>query len=290
MQNRGRRSSPPLQLTQRVRGFEDVALAVPALAPGELTELALDRRVLARGVSVTGVHTVRTGAPFGLLRRELTQHGLQRVVVHPRRAEPQDLGALGGDGELAAGVRARSGHEVHGVREWRRGDDVRHVHWRSTARRGELVVVEPERTTGRRLVLLVACRAGATSPASSTAATVQAPSAHTERLLSITAWSAAAAASTGSVLLSAGPGGPAELESTDPAQVLDWFASLAVTAPLGIDDARAFLARTGDADAVVLAVAADVQAALVEQVRDAAVALGRSVAVFRADPPAGQLP
>ena len=29
----------------------------------------MDRRVLARGVSVTGVHTVRTAAPFGLLRR-----------------------------------------------------------------------------------------------------------------------------------------------------------------------------------------------------------------------------
>jgi hypothetical protein len=34
------------------------------------------------------------------------------------------------------------GLDVRGVREWRPGDAVRHVHWRSTARTGRLTVLE----------------------------------------------------------------------------------------------------------------------------------------------------
>lgn len=270
VRNRGRRSVPATRLQHRLRGFEDVELLVPPLRPGERVERVVRRRPLARGIPVTSVHTLRSGAPFGLLHREVTQHGLSRVVVHPRRSEPADLGALGGDGDLASGVRARSGQEVHGVREWRRGDDVRHVHWRSTARRGELVVVEPERTTGRRVAMLVACRG------------VSASSQSAEQLLSAAAWSAAATARDGSsLLLWAGSNGPAELHTTDPGQVLDWFASVGVAAPLPLDDARAFLGRCDDADAVVLAAAADVPAEQLDLVRSAGAAVGRAVAVFQ---------
>jgi uncharacterized protein (DUF58 family) len=46
-------------------------------------------------------------------------------------------------------VRSGHGTEIVGVREYRHGDPVRGVHWRSTARRGQLVVretAEPART------------------------------------------------------------------------------------------------------------------------------------------------
>ncbi len=40
--------------------------------------------------------------------------------------------------------RAGSGTEILGVREYRPGDPLRRIHWRSTARRGELIVREFE--------------------------------------------------------------------------------------------------------------------------------------------------
>jgi uncharacterized protein (DUF58 family) len=40
--------------------------------------------------------------------------------------------------------RAGSGTEIFGVREYRPGDPLRRIHWRSTARRGELIVREFE--------------------------------------------------------------------------------------------------------------------------------------------------
>jgi len=49
----------------------------------------------------------------------------------------------------------RSGLDVHGIREWRPGDQARQVHWRSTARRGQLVVLEREVPRGGSLTVLV---------------------------------------------------------------------------------------------------------------------------------------
>src|SRR5205823_4067005 len=43
-----------------------------------------------------------------------------------------------------AAPRAGAGSELFGVREYRRGDSLRRIHWRSSARRGELVAREYE--------------------------------------------------------------------------------------------------------------------------------------------------
>jgi hypothetical protein len=44
----------------------------------------------------------------------------------------------------AAAPRAGSGNELFGIREYRAGDSLRRIHWRSSARHGELVVREYE--------------------------------------------------------------------------------------------------------------------------------------------------
>jgi len=52
------------------------------------------------------------------------------------------------------------GIDYYGVREFRSGDPLRHVHWKTTARRGDLVVREFEQETGTPLVVLIDNRAG----------------------------------------------------------------------------------------------------------------------------------
>jgi uncharacterized protein (DUF58 family) len=49
------------------------------------------------------------------------------------------------------------GTDVAGVREWRQGDAASSVHWRSTARRGTLVVRERAAATSRHVVVALAC-------------------------------------------------------------------------------------------------------------------------------------
>src|SRR5437868_4224320 len=61
-----------------------------------------------------------------------------RLTSLAMRREPHELQA-----SLAA-PRAGSGNELFGIREYRPGDSLRRIHWRSSARHGELVVREYE--------------------------------------------------------------------------------------------------------------------------------------------------
>ena len=85
--------------------------------------------------------------PFGLARieRELDRTG--SLVVYPRLVEIgalfSETGAHAQDGRRML-LRRPSGFDLHSVREYERGESLRKVHWRSTARRGQLMVKDLE--------------------------------------------------------------------------------------------------------------------------------------------------
>jgi uncharacterized protein (DUF58 family) len=99
-----------------------------------------------RGVFRLGPHTLVSGDPFGLFR--LTIHGdyQESLLVYPRVAHMPPIGlprghASGRDrrrrprqGDLRAPV----------VRLYQPGDSLRHIHWPTTAHRGQLMVNELE--------------------------------------------------------------------------------------------------------------------------------------------------
>ena len=85
------------------------------------------------------------------------------VELHagPRPAPPFEVEEQAGE-SLAEGGRPvvrPSGVELNGLREWRPGDSSRHVHWRSTARRGRLVVTDRLDEVGSDLVVVLAAPA-----------------------------------------------------------------------------------------------------------------------------------
>jgi uncharacterized protein (DUF58 family) len=126
--------------------------------------------------------------------------------------------AAGGTGHPQ---RSRSGLDVHGIREWQPGDGARQVHWRSTARRGRLVVLEREEARGDRLAVCVAGPHG--SP-------------DWEVLLSGLASLAVSVARTGRtvMLLAPDPLHPRldTVTSADQAELLTWCAALGPVAHL----------------------------------------------------------
>jgi uncharacterized protein (DUF58 family) len=85
--------------------------------------------------------------PFGLARVELVQGEPQALVVYPRLVALQRLFSEGGahaqDGRRLL-LRRPTGYELHSVREYVEGESLRKVHWRSTAKRGRLMVKELE--------------------------------------------------------------------------------------------------------------------------------------------------
>jgi uncharacterized protein (DUF58 family) len=84
---------------------------------------------------------------FGLQRAEIPLAAPSTLLVYPRLVELDRLFSEGGtyaqDGRRLL-LRRPSGFDLHSVREYEQGESLRKVHWRSTAKRGELMVKELE--------------------------------------------------------------------------------------------------------------------------------------------------
>jgi uncharacterized protein (DUF58 family) len=90
---------------------------------------------------------VELADPFGLENVEIPLPAPGALLVYPRLIRLDRLfsetGAHSQDGRRLL-LRRHSGFELHGVREYEQGESLRRVHWRSTARRGQLMVKELE--------------------------------------------------------------------------------------------------------------------------------------------------
>ena len=100
-----------------------------------------------RGQFEIGPMSVRVTDPFGLVELGRTFHATTRLTVTPRTTVLPSIplgGAWTGSGDNRPRAFATGSAEDVTVREYRRGDDLRRVHWRSSARVGELMVRREE--------------------------------------------------------------------------------------------------------------------------------------------------
>ncbi|SHF34107.1 DUF58 domain-containing protein [Streptoalloteichus hindustanus] len=121
---------------------------VERLPRNEAAVLVYPLQPVQRGVHHVGPLLARVTDPFGLAEFERELAGHSRLVVVPRvvplSGVPTGSGlGAGEDGSLR--MRSGQGEDDAVVRPWRQGDDMRKVHWRSTARRDELMVRVEER-------------------------------------------------------------------------------------------------------------------------------------------------
>ena len=115
--------------------------------PNNRVRLDYELEPARRGIYEVGPLSVESGDPFGLAVgfAELTQ--THTLVVTPRVVELPGAGSLrqAGDGSSSIVQRAVTGSEDDLMtREYRRGDALRRVHWRASARHGELMVRQEE--------------------------------------------------------------------------------------------------------------------------------------------------
>lgn len=142
-------------------GFvEPASVSVPALRPGERAEVTTARRARRRGPQAAATVSVRSSAPFGMAerRRVLTPSGEETLVlpaVVPLGPLPFVRPAATSDHAIHAAPRRGQGPEYLGIREYRPGDSMRHVHWPSTARTGSVMVREFEQEQTRRLAIVL---------------------------------------------------------------------------------------------------------------------------------------
>ncbi|OFW61130.1 MAG: hypothetical protein A2W01_00835 [Candidatus Solincola sediminis] len=122
-------------------------------------DLMYKRGSLRRGVFNDWPGFFYSEGILGLTRHSSRVSPASRLVVFPSYASLKSfpfIDSLLHPHHTPHGVSAKgAGMDYYGVREFRAGDALRHVHWRTTARRGELVVREFETEVGVPLLILI---------------------------------------------------------------------------------------------------------------------------------------
>ena len=111
-----------------------------------------------RGCFEIGPLALRVADPFGLVELRRTFPGTTTLVVTPRTVPLPRIplgGGWSGSGEHRPQAFAAGSAEDLSVREYRRGDELRRVHWRSSARVGELMVRREEQPWEARATVLL---------------------------------------------------------------------------------------------------------------------------------------
>lgn len=109
---------------------------IPALAAGATHQESFTVRTERRGVIPVGPATTRRGDPLGIFSRDSLWTGVEEILVRPPMVPLTALGAgLLRDLEgVSTDSVSQSDLAFHTLREYVAGDDLRHVHWRSSAK------------------------------------------------------------------------------------------------------------------------------------------------------------
>lgn len=132
--------------------------------PQRTLEVDYTVRSQVRGRFRIGPMSVRLTDPFGLVELTRAFTASDPLVVTPHVVALPDVrlgGEWSGAGQSVSRSVATAGEEDAATREYRFGDDLRRIHWRSTARRGELMVRREEQPWQSRGVVLLDTRADA---------------------------------------------------------------------------------------------------------------------------------
>ncbi|MET0728519.1 MAG: DUF58 domain-containing protein [Acidimicrobiales bacterium] len=151
--------TPVLRLRDPVSGTRGADLLVPPLGRDQRTVAAYRLPTDRRGLVKIGPLDVVVGDPFGLTHLATVAAPPVEVTIYPHIDPIEPLPYTTGHDPLA-GLRqpnslGRSGEDFYALRPYIVGDDLRRVHWPSSARHDELLVRQNELPwQGRTTVLL----------------------------------------------------------------------------------------------------------------------------------------
>jgi uncharacterized protein (DUF58 family) len=137
--------APSLAVTERIAKLGDQHVVLARAGRAYRGTYVLES--VPRGRYVVEEVLATIDDPFGLARAEVELDARGSLLVYPRLVALDRLfsesGAHAQDGRRLL-LRRPSGFDLHSVREYERGESLRKVHWKTTARRGQLMVKELE--------------------------------------------------------------------------------------------------------------------------------------------------
>lgn len=152
--NTGTRAILPSRVVLPVGAGRGV-FAIKRLAAGETAEELFAIPTTRRAVLAVGPVSVVRGDPLGLFERVQRRDRPVDLYVHPRTVSfsGQSLGFVRDLDGLPTTDLSPDDVSFHALREYQAGDDLRHVHWKSTARVGSVMVRQYEETRRSHFVI-----------------------------------------------------------------------------------------------------------------------------------------
>ncbi len=125
-------------------GDRSVQVAIPALGSRKSIAVSYELATNRRGELIVGPLSIQRVDPFGLFETKRTVGEKVSVLVEPNiyTLEPRPAGRLRHLEGPRSDKATQGTMTFHSLREYTLGDDIRRVHWRSSARTGTLMVKE----------------------------------------------------------------------------------------------------------------------------------------------------
>lgn len=160
--NVGKRRTPVLRVRDPVDRTRGADISVGPLHAGEQARASYAVPTERRGVIGIGPMRIDITDPFGLATVKVSASAAASLTVFPRIDQISPLAQTAGrdphGGIQDAQALGRVGDDFYALRQYSVGDDLRRVHWPTTARRGELMVRQDELPWQGRVTVLVDCR------------------------------------------------------------------------------------------------------------------------------------
>jgi uncharacterized protein (DUF58 family) len=159
IENESRRAIGNISIEDDVNHLGVASFEVARLRRGETTTATYRVTCRPRGVYRVGPTIVSAADPLGLAETRMPTGPVDRIVVYPALEELSGFPIVRGQDPTMQASRPehsrRGGEDFYTLREYQRGDDLRRVHWPSSAKTDELMIRQLETPwQSRALVLL----------------------------------------------------------------------------------------------------------------------------------------
>jgi len=160
--NSGRHKSPLLRLHDSISDTRGVRLSLAPIAVEDATVASYRLPTTRRGLIRIGPIEMVDTDPAGLARRSHTFATTATLLVHPPIEAVPEVRILNGHDPMMGDQQRQalgiSDEEFDGLREYQPGDDLRKVHWPSSARHDELLVRQFQPPRHGRLTIVIDTR------------------------------------------------------------------------------------------------------------------------------------
>ena len=161
VRNAASRRSRPCHAVETIAPGPDIVVAIPSLRPDRAVSVPYRIPTHRRGTLSIGPLAIERRDPLGLwhARRPLGRAVTLLVQPHVTPLDPRPSGRARHIDGPVSNDSTKGTQTFHSLREYTPGDDIRHVHWRSTARTGTMMVREHVDTSEPTTVVVLDLRA-----------------------------------------------------------------------------------------------------------------------------------